>query len=362
VTQASEARGARVERVIAAGRRAADPSDPLGREARAALEATSGLSPEGVALVLRDHLETHPDPAHIEALLDAAGDAPRCHVVLAANVCTAALRALAVATATAPSVVVRPSRRDPGLAPLLAHALAGDPAFAAAGGAVTCVEAIDPLPGDELHLHGSDPTVGALGGSTPPGVVVRAHGTGIGLAVVGAATRIEAAAAAVARDVVPFDQRGCLSPRIVLVEGDGPRAGAFAAALHDALAELSATVPRGPLDGATIAAVALYRASLQAVGDRWEGDHHLIGLDPDPRALVLPPPARVVHVVPVAGAPAIRPLVSPLSRHVTSVGGEGDAAAAVGALAPRARRAPLGEMQRPPLDGPVDRRADPWVR
>jgi hypothetical protein len=348
--------------VIAAGRRAADPGDPLGGEARAALQATSGLSPEGVALALAHHLETHPDPGHLEALLQAAGDAPRCHVVLAANVCTAALRALAVATATAPSVFLRPSRRDPGLAPLLARALAADPAFAAAGGAVACVETIAPMAGDELHLHGSDPTVGALGGAAPAGVVVRAHGNGIGLAVVGAAAAIEAAAAAVARDVVPFDQRGCLSPRIVLVEGRGERARAFATALHDALATLSAIVPRGALDGATLAEIALYRASLQAVGDRWEGLDHLVGLDPDPRALVLPPPARIVHVVPIDDAPAIRPLVSPLTHHVTSVGGEGHVATALGALAPRARRARLGEMQRPPLDGPVDRRVDPWVR
>jgi len=43
-------------------------------------------------------------------------------VVLAANVCIAALRALAVAVATAPVVYVRPSRRDPGRGRLLDRA------------------------------------------------------------------------------------------------------------------------------------------------------------------------------------------------------------------------------------------------
>ncbi len=43
---------ARVRRVVAAGRRIADPADTLGREARARLPETSGLSPEGVELAL----------------------------------------------------------------------------------------------------------------------------------------------------------------------------------------------------------------------------------------------------------------------------------------------------------------------
>ena len=350
-----EAARARVLRVVAAGRRAADPADPLGRAAREALSATSGLSPQGVALALGEHLETHPAPEHLEALLAAAGDAPRCHVVLAANVCTAALRALAVAVATAPSVLVRPSRRDPGLAPLLARALGDDPAFADAGGAVACVEALAPAAGDEVHLHGSDEAVRALAASVPAGVIVRAHGTGLGLAVVGAHEVLDGAALAVARDVVPFDQRGCLSPRAVLVEGDPGRAEAFLEALHVALGALGARVPRGPLDAGALAEIALYRASVQAIGELREGDDHLIGLDPEPRALVLPPAARVVHVVPLS-APDAAPLLAPWIRYVTCVGGEGDLAAAVRALTADARSARLGEMQRPPLDGPVDLR------
>jgi hypothetical protein len=380
VRSGREAQLARVERVVAAGRRAADPADALGREARAALLVSSGLSREGVELALVEHLETEPAPEHLASLIDAAGSqpgersprsdpgedggcrgarpptvtVPRCHVVLAANVATAALRALALAAATAPSIFVRPSRRDPALAKLLARALGDDPAFAAAGGSIACVEAVQPLPGDELHVYGSDETVRELSTSAAPGVVVRGHGTGLGVAIVGAGRALERAAAAVARDVIPFDQRGCLSPRAVLVEGEG-RTGAFARALHEALGVLGARVPRGPLDDATRAEVALYRATLQAVGDLWEGDHHLVGLDPSPRALVLPPPARVVHVVPAIAAAS---LLAPWADHLTCIGAddEGGAARAARSLAPRARLARLGEMQRPPLDGPVDLR------
>jgi Acyl-CoA reductase (LuxC) len=357
VSGSREARLARVRCVVAAGRRVADPADPVGREARAALAGSSGLSPEGVELALTLHLETHPAPEHLDALLAAAGLAPRCHVVLAANVCTAALRALAVAAAVAPAIAVRPSRRDPGLAVILARTLSGDPAFVAAGGAVTCVDALAPTPGDEVHAYGSDATIREISASAAPGVVVRSHGTGLGVAVVGAGDPIEAAALAVARDVVPFDQRGCLSPRAVLVEGDAARAGRFAHALHEALSALSARVPRGPLDAEARAEIALYRASMQAAGDLWEGRDHAVGLDPLPRALLLPPPARVVHVVPAVAA-AARALLVPWADHLTSIGNDDDGAVAAAArsLAPRARRARLGEMQHPPLDGPVDLR------
>jgi hypothetical protein len=358
---ARAARLTRVLRVVAAGRRLADPHDPLGQEARAALPASSGLSPEGVELALTVHLETHPAPEHLEALLDGVGAAPRCHVVLAANVCTAALRAVAVAVATAPVVAVRPSRRDPALTVLLARVLAEDPAFAAADGSLACVDAIAPEPGDELHVHGSDQTVREVGAAVAPGVIVRGHGTGLGVAVVGLDDAHDAAARAFAHDVIPFDQRGCLSPRAVLVEGDAARAAAFATALHQALDELSASVPRGPLDAPARIEVALYRATVQAIGSLWEGRDHLVGLDPSPRALVLPPAARVVHVVPAGDAVA---LVAPWAAHLTSIGSEGESpvARALHALAPLARRARLGEMQRPPLDGPVDRRAAPVTR
>jgi hypothetical protein len=51
-------------------------------------------------------------------------------------------------------------------------------------------------------------------------------------------------------------------------------------------------------------------------------------------------------------------LLGPWAPFLTIVGADadGDLARAVRALAPRARKAPLGEMQRPPLDGPVDLR------
>ena len=59
----------------------------------------------------------------------------------------------------------------------------------------------------------------------------------------------QAKAKALAEDVVVFDQRGCLSPRFALVEGDDARALAFAEALHDELEALDANIPRGDVPG-----------------------------------------------------------------------------------------------------------------
>ncbi|MDI3285933.1 acyl-CoA reductase [Polyangium sp. 15x6] len=349
---------ARVLRVIAAGRRIQDPNDPLGAEARARLPEVTGLDPRGVELALSAHLETHPTDAEIDALLARTGRAPRCHVILAANVCTAPLRALALAAATSPVIVVRPSRRDPVVTDLLVRALSADEAFVQTHRAsLTRAASIAPAPGDELHVYGSDASIEAVTRGLPAGVFVRGHGTGIGLAVIGRDAALEDAAEALAWDVVPFDQRGCLSPRFVLVEGGEHHAERFVQALDAALSRAAERVPRGSLDPALAAEIALYGASMDAVGLFLSRPSHAVGFDPSPRALVLPPAARVVHVVALAPTDAPN-LLAPWAPYVTSVGlcDDGALARAILERAPFARRSPLGGMQRPPLDGPVDLR------
>lgn len=354
-------RRARIERLIAYARRIADGSDPLGEEARRRLTATTGLSREGIELALTEHLEINPSEAELSALLGSAaprtssGRAPRCHVVIAANVCTSALRAIAVGLATSPCVLVRPSRRDPVLAEMLVRCLTRDDGFRASGGSIERVEDVSPSPGDELHVYGSDRTVAALSAAAAPGVVVRGHGTGFGVAVIGSGIDVRSAARAVARDVVPFDQLGCLSPRMALVEGGAERAAAVGEALHEELGQTG--VPRGAIEDDERAAIAMYRASIEAVGTWREGPDHGVGIDVTPRALPLPPAARVVHVAPVS-AGEVPSLLAPWSRFIAAIGAddEGELLRAVARAAPGARRSRLGAMQRPPLDGPVDRR------
>jgi len=335
-----------------------DPQDPLGAAARARLPASTGLSPQGVELALREHLETQPAAEAVAALLAGAGRAPRCHVVLAANVCVAPLRALACALATSPSVRLRPSRRDPVVAELLLRALADEPTLEAD---VQLVDSVHPRRGDELHVYGSDASIEAIVRTLPPGVLVRAHGTGLGVAVVGAHVSIDDAAEELGADLVPFDGAGCLSPRLAVVEGDGVRLARFAQALHDALLRRGAQVPRGPLGPSLRAELARYRTLMQTIGEVLEGAEHLIGLDPAPRALALPPAARAISLL-AAGEPVLR-LLAAISERVTAFGVAGDSSLArrLHQGAPLARLAPLGTMQKPPLDGPVDGRTVPWL-
>lgn len=320
------------------------------------LPAASGLTPEGVELALATALERQVTPGDLHRLVAAARSAPRCWVVASANVCTAAARSVALAVAASGDVQVRPSRRDPVVAELLVRALDGDPAFAAAGGHVAVVESLEPSAGDVVHAYGSDATMRALAASLPDGVVLRGHGTGLGVAVVTAGDHLEHAAEAIASDVVIFDQRGCLSPRIVLVEGGPERARSLGERLAISLARWQQLVPRGPLDAATAAELARWTRIQEALGDVASGPGHVVAVLDEVGALGLGPAARAVLVVPAGDASSLRdlaPFVAALGRD----GPRSPLARSLAALAPGARLAALGQMQHPPLDGPVDRRS-----
>lgn len=347
----------RVECVVRAARRIQDSADALGCEARLRLLETTGLTRESIELVLAEHFETWPTGEEIDALLKSTTSAPVCHVIMSANVFTAALRALALAVATSVRVFVRVSRRDPVITELLVRTLAADEHFRTNGGSVAIVEEVHPQPGDELHVYGSDESITSIVAGLPAGVLVRAHGSGFGIAVVGKSAALDAAADALSRDIGVFDQRGCLSPRFVLVEGDEVRGERLAAGLHEALTRFSERYPRGLVDSGLRAEMSQYRAMLEAIGSYWEGSSHAVGFDPTPRALVLPPAARIAHVAAV-DVENVGPLLKPWIRYVTATGvdGEGGLSRLLRECIPQARWSRLGWMQRPRLDGPVDGR------
>ncbi len=321
----------RVERLLAVARRVADAGDALGSEARALARARSQLSPEGVELALTQHLETHAD---FDGISRWVRPSTRAWIVLSANVLVAPLRALVLACASAPRVFVRPSRRDEGLTELLVRALA-DPS-------VSLVDEIDPRPGDQVHAYGSDETLSHLRAALPRDVVLRGHGTGFGVAVL----QTEEDARKLAEDVVPFDQRGCLSPRIAFFVGSPRAAERVAASLEQALQDT--TIPAGRLSPEEAHARRTFLDTAAMLG--WAGDH--VALTVAPTRLELPPLPRVVSLVCVPDEAAAHALLGPSSRFVTTLGGQ----TSLGRAFPRARRARLGELQRPPLDGPVDLR------
>jgi acyl-CoA reductase-like NAD-dependent aldehyde dehydrogenase len=185
-------------------------------------------------------LERDATEPELRRLVAAAGDTARVHVILSANVFVAPLRALAIARAASTQVTVRPTPRDPTLTRALVDAVGDD------GIQIVGERDIAVIDAGEIHVYGRDETIAAVRASAAKGVVVRGHGVGLGVAVVTRAADLRAAAEALAADVVTFDQRGCLSPRIAIVEGDVSRAETFALVLHGRMGIWGEPVASGP--------------------------------------------------------------------------------------------------------------------
>lgn len=346
---AIEARVARLRRLVEAAARIADPNDVFGRRARELLPTSTGLSPQGVELALTRCLETHPFDEELTALATSTVEAPRAHVLLAANVFVAAHRAIALALTQSPRVEVRASRREPEMAELLREA---------SGGLFRITDELTPSPGDHVWAYGSDETLAHLRGELPAGVVYHAHGHGFGIAVVEASEDLPAAARALAEDVIAFDQRGCLSPRVAFVLGDEAATRAFAEALARALGELGHDIPRGTLDPDETADIVRYRDTMLYAAELLPAGKGHVGLDVAATHVIVPPIGRNVHVV---RTPDLRAAVATLAPSVAAVGHATtpERIRELADLLPRARASRLGQMQRPRFDGPVDLRTPP---
>jgi hypothetical protein len=340
----TEARIADVRRLLAA---AARVHEERARWAPAIARST-GLSAQGVELGFAC-LERDASDDDLRTLVAGAGNTAHVHVVLSSNVFVAGLRALALARAAAGRVTVRPSPRDPTLIDALVDAC-GDRG-------VTIVPERDVARTDatEVHVYGRDETVAAVRARVRSGVSVRGHGAGLGIALVTASADVAGAAAEVAGDVIPFEQRGCVSPRAVLVEGDEARVNAFGEALHAELAAWSARVPRGALGDAERNEATRWIDAMAFTGRVWRGSDHAVAAIPEGTPLAFGPPGRRVLVVPYASVAGALRLLGPVARYVVAVGANDDAAARLVAPA-HARISPLGCMQKPRLDGPIDRR------
>jgi hypothetical protein len=308
----------------------------------------TGLTHAGVILGF-DSLEHDATAMQLRELLDSVDETDRVHVVLSANVFVAPLRAIVLARAAAPRVTVRPSRRDPCLARALVNA-ANDPAIA-----ITPDLDVGELSSGEVHVYGRDETIIAVRRRIRAGVLLRAHGTGMGVAFVSRAAARDRSAHNLATDVVPFDQRGCLSPRVAMVEGDEARARDFAEALHDELSEFARRIPRGLMSKNERQETARWRDTMEFSGRLFEGPDHAVALAPCIDPAWIPPPGRHVVVVATPSIERAAESLAPVSAFVVAVGSD-DPARARCVFPAHTRVGPLGRMQHPPLDGPVDRR------
>jgi len=335
-----------VERLLAAAQEVA--SDEA---VHRALVASTGLSPEGVNLALHRYLERDPPEEEIAKLVASATPVSLVRVILSANVLIAPLRALAVACAGSPRVSVKPSRRDPVLARELVRR--------APDLGITLLDDanVAEIREGEIHVYGRDETIEEIRREAQTGVRVRGHGAGMGVAVVTSAGDLTDAAARLAGDVVVFDQRGCLSPRLALVVGDAARALAFGEQLDGALEEWATQVPRGVLSEDERRDGARYEETMRFVGRALGGSGHVVGVAGEGGALVIAPTGRHVHVMPVPDLDAARSALAPIRALVVALGtdAEQEVTEALG-FDGRVRISPLGEMQKPPFDGPVDLR------
>lgn len=346
------ARLARVKTLLDASRVLQDSTHPLGRRARELLPGVTGLSPQNVEWALSHALETHASDEELAMLLARTPECEVAHVLLSANVFVAALRAVAIALAAAPRVFVRASRREPEMVQLLA---------AAAPGLFQVVDELTPRPGDHVWAYGSDATLSLLREKWPDAVRLHGHGSGFGCVMlddtdVTSAAQTTALASGVSRDVAAFDQRGCLSPRVILLQADLSAAQRLKHALLAALQQRELEVPRGELSADERAQIQRYHATLCMVGEVTATPGGLVSLESSPMPFVLPPTGRVIHIRCVTDGIAE---LHTLRQHLTTIGihhGNLGLRERLQREFTGVRVAPVGTMQTPGLDGPVDLR------
>ncbi len=310
----------------------------------APLVASTGLSAENVRIGLSRHLETNATDAELDALARSAAPAERVHVILSASVFVAPLRAIALGLAASDRVTVRPSRREPVFAAALVREM-NDARVALADVAPNEIER------GEIHVYGLDATIARVREAAKPSVTVRGHGTAMSVALV--TGDFARAAEKLAEDVTAFDQRGCLSPRVAFVVGD---ARAFAKTLFDALEARAKIVPRGALEKGELEDLAWWESTIEYAGVLHRGAACAVGATAGSQ-LVYPPSGRHMLVHALASAGDLPRVLGKDARFIVEVGSDAPTSEVRALAPPHARVCALGEMQRPPLDGPVDRRA-----
>lgn len=315
----------------------------------APLRACTGLSDAGVRLALERHLERDVDEARSGLAHSRFARTNEATVILSANVFVAAFRAILVAATSADLVRVRASRREPVFAAALiraAHELGADWLQLDADRELHTLR-------DVVHVYGRAETVQAVQNGVPRDVTVYAHGPGFSAVWLSPDAALEPAAVLVADDMVPFDQRGCLSPRLTFVEEEG-RALTFAAALHAELERREASVPRGQLDEHERAEWHRYAATWTMAGQAvHETKRHLVVVAAAEAPPAIAPIGRAMHVVAAPSAAYVGAALARVSSRLVALAS--DAPARLPPLQ-HVRLARLGQLQRPPMDGPVDLR------
>jgi hypothetical protein len=145
---------------------------------------------------------------------------------------------------------------------------------------------------------------------------------------------------------------------VVLVLGHRPAARELATSVAKELTILEHEIPRGQMAPEELSDQIWYRDTMEYSCELIPAGKGVVGCDTERERVVVPPVGRNLHVVAVEELSAA---VGPIAEAITAAGvaGPNETWEAVRRLLPRARVGAIGKMQRPRLDGPVDRRVDP---
>ncbi len=294
-------------------------------------------------------------------------------IILAGNIFTAAARPILLALLAGAPILCKASTQDDLFPNLFAAALQeADPAVAAALAVLTFPGGTQDLEApllersDAILVYGSDATIQSLRARTPPTARLLEHGHGVGAAYVPAAVLANPddaakAAASLALDVAAYDQRGCLSPQAVWVEGgtEGRTGHRFADLVSGALERWQCHLPRGPLPIEAAAAQSQWTGVLTAMAQLYRCDGGAAAWTDNPAlpsegGLPWGPGYRHLLVLPCDSPEDFARRLAPLGPHLKAVGvggGPADLRRVATALPPPLcpRLGPLGRMQIPPL-------------
>jgi hypothetical protein len=346
-------------------------------DGRDALSRTTGLSIPMVEWAARTTLDTMTEDA-MRGLAQSAqkgtDQAPdpiaMLSVVLAGNVFTASVRGIVVPLLFGVPVLVKASSIETLFPAMLCDALrSADSRLGAAmsvvvfpGGDAEAETALVELAA-AVSVYGSDETIGAIAArlaSTP----LIAHGHGVSVAYCGShavrGAHLGDTISELSLDICAYDQRGCLSPQLVLVE-ETPDLSAmdFAERLaKEGLEPLSRTLPRGPLPISVGAAQAQWRGIAEVEGTLFRGDTYAVSVR-DPQPIRWSPAFRNITVAGVRGLDEALRAMQPIGSNLKCVG---TGSASMPELQARLTESPTlsayacttGTMQTPSLDAPAD--------
>lgn len=157
---------------------------------------------------------------------------------------------------------------------------------------------------DLVMAHGSDATLRDLRALCPKDTLFVGYGHRVSFGVLLPDAEVKAAALEFAKDVLLYDQGGCLSPQTIYAVGDGNKAAQFASLFAEALAERAREYPLPVRAGQAAGAVAEARALA------WMEDGNELWEDPARRWTVIARPHSVFASSPTFGVVSVQPLAS----------------------------------------------------